>query len=106
MGKRREIEKVLPCGCKIGKSKGGQWIYDRLCDTHVKEVYDKDGHYSYEKACEQTRKLNIEMERISKIKLRVLNIRLDSLLKMPEGQRSEKAIEKLRKEITELESDG
>lgn len=56
----------LPCGCKIGRSKGGLWYYDYLCEIHLPEVLDNSGRYSFEKAEELTRKLNEEMREIEK----------------------------------------
>jgi hypothetical protein len=59
----REEVQVLECGCKIGRTgKGGQWFYDYLCDKHVKDVQDAEGHYSYDKALAMTEKLNKEMK--------------------------------------------
>jgi len=63
MGKWREEIKILACGCKIGRSKGGVWFYDFLCSVHVKDVYDKQGHYSIELAEKQTKKLNDLMKK-------------------------------------------
>ena len=54
----REETKILDCGCKIGRSKGGIWFYDYLCEIHVGEVYDESGEYSIEKAEELTRRMN------------------------------------------------
>ncbi len=62
----REEVKTLECGCKVGRSKAGPWFYDFLCDTHVKEVYDKEGHYSIELAEKLTKKLNEEMKKDGK----------------------------------------
>jgi len=57
----RDEERTLPCGCKIGRSKGGLWFYDYLCEIHVAFVYE-NGHYSPKKAEELTNKLNKEMK--------------------------------------------
>ena len=61
MGKWREEVKILLCGCKVGRSKAGQWFYDFICEEHLKEVY-VDGKYSYDKATEMTDKLNRDMK--------------------------------------------
>ena len=59
----REETKTLVCGCKIGRSKGGPWFYDYLCEIHCSMVYDEKGHYSLEKAEELTKKLNEEIKK-------------------------------------------
>lgn len=60
MGKWREEIKVLPCGCKIGKSSSnGLWFYDYICDTHLPN-FQKRKKYCYEKALKMTEKLNKE----------------------------------------------
>jgi len=57
----RDETKILKCGCKIGRSKGGLWFYDFLCLQHLKEVYNEKGQYSYDKHIVLTEKLNKEM---------------------------------------------
>lgn len=64
----RDEVKVLPCGCKIGRSKGGMWFYDYLCEIHVGMVYDEEGHYSLKLAEELTKKLNEEMKELERKK--------------------------------------
>jgi len=62
MSKWREEIKILPCGCKIGRSKQGVWLYDYYCEKHVKELY-VDGKFSLEKTDEMTSKINEEMKK-------------------------------------------
>jgi len=57
----RDEVQVQECGCKIGRTKVGMWVYDYLCDIHVKQV-KKNGKYSFEKACKLTEKLNKDMK--------------------------------------------
>jgi len=66
MSKWRDETKELPCGCKIGRSAGGIWFYDYICEIHLPEVLDKKGKYSFEKALELTEKLNKEMKELEK----------------------------------------
>lgn len=61
MGKWRDEVEILECGCKVGRSKGGVWFYDFLCEEHVKGVYEGK-KYSSEKAEEMTAKLNEQMK--------------------------------------------
>jgi len=61
MGKARDEVKVLPCGCKVGRSASGPWFYDFICDTHVPEV-QVDGKFNYEKSLAYTEKLQKEMK--------------------------------------------
>jgi len=61
MGKAREEERILDCGCKIGRT-GGPWFYDYLCEEHVKKVQGKDGKYNYDKALALTEELNKMMK--------------------------------------------
>jgi len=58
----RDEVQILKCGCKIGRTKAGMWVYDYLCDIHVKLVR-KRGKYSFEKACKLTEKLNKNMKK-------------------------------------------
>jgi len=60
--KMRDETVILACGCKVGRSGGGQWFFDYLCDEHVKMVRDKNG-YNFEKASELTRTLNTLMKK-------------------------------------------
>jgi len=48
-------------------------------------------------------KEKIQKMKDNEIRLKVLKIRLDSLLRMPKGRRDETTIEKLREEITEID---
>lgn len=66
MSKAREETKTLDCGCRIGRSKGGPWFYDYLCEIHVPMVYDEEGHYSIKRAEIMTHLLNEEMKRKEK----------------------------------------
>ena len=62
MGKWREEAKVLPCGCKIGRSGKGPWFYDFYCDSHVEEVRT-NGRFDYDKSLKYLKKLNKEMKK-------------------------------------------
>lgn len=67
MSKWREEEIILPCGCKIGRTgKGNPYYYDYLCEIHLPEVLDNEGHFSYEKSVALTNKLNKEMKELEK----------------------------------------
>jgi hypothetical protein len=55
--------KTLPCGCKVGKSGEGSWFYNYICNQHVKAVYDKDGHYSFDLQIALIKKLNEELSK-------------------------------------------
>ena len=59
----RDEAKILPCGCKIGRTKGGIWFYDYICEIHIPNV-QKRGKYCYEKALKLTEKLNAEMKTV------------------------------------------
>lgn len=59
----REEVYTFSCGCKVGRSKGGPWFYDYLCELHVKEVYDEKGNYSLELANKLTEKMNEIMKK-------------------------------------------
>ena len=61
MSNWREEIRVLPCGCKIGRSANGLWFYDFICEKHVKEVQE-NGHYSYDKALKMTEDLNKKLK--------------------------------------------
>jgi len=52
---------------------------------------------------EELLKEKIRKTKDNEIRLKVLKIRLDSLLRMPKGRRDETTIEKLREEITEID---
>ena len=52
---------------------------------------------------EELLKEKIRKMKDNEIRLKVLKIRLDSLLRMPKGRRDETTIEKLREEITEID---
>jgi len=56
MGKWREEEVTLKCGCKVGRSKLGLWFYDYICDKHVPNV-QVDGKFNYEKSLKFTEEL-------------------------------------------------
>lgn len=57
----RDETRELPCGCKIGRSKGGMWFYDYICEIHLPEILE-NGKYSYKKAEELVKKLNEEIK--------------------------------------------
>lgn len=59
----RDETRILPCGCKIGRSKEGLWYYDYICEIHLPEVLER-GKYSFKKAEELTKKLNEEMKEL------------------------------------------
>jgi len=65
MGKWREEVKVLPCGCKIGRSNNGLWFYDYICEKHLPCV-QTNGKYDYEKALKFTEELNRRMRKKEK----------------------------------------
>ena len=56
-----EEKRKLPCGCLVGRSVEGRWFYDYICDVHVKEVYDENGKFSYDKHMALTERLQKEM---------------------------------------------
>jgi len=90
-------------------------VLRRLREQHQKEVAKRDKEMKREAELRKPKKgpkellttpFNVvisDKKKKRNVDLKVLKVRLDSLLKMPKGQRSEKMIEKLRKEITELE---
>jgi hypothetical protein len=61
----RDESRTLSCGCKIGRTKGGLWFYDYICEIHLPNVL-KNGKYNYEKALKLTEKLNAEMAKEKK----------------------------------------
>ena len=65
-GWREEII-ILKCGCKIGRSGKGPCFYDFICEEHLIEVLDAEGHYDYDKALAFTDKLNKDMRQKEKM---------------------------------------
>lgn len=61
MGKWREEEVILPCGCKVGRSQQGLWFYDFICEEHLQNV-QVDGKFNYEKSLEFTEMLQKAMK--------------------------------------------